>query len=804
MPPFLCYKEIRLVNILVGSLEKLMLDFLFKHKGGKYGSKCDVKKVLTSIEVSEIYTNLKHIYKFDEISQFRKTYLKDLIEKHHYLPYSYIKALEELSPAEILFGLEIKWGVNVPNSKNADATTLNRKEDVFDGENFTYTETSPLARNSVKNADWIKREGHEIKLINLAGLGNGNVSKAPGKFIDWLRQLLILPAGDIEKGIFATTIYLIPFQEREFGCAYLPKSTDVSSNLEDAELKAALGLSAKEQVQTFITFAQLAGHPVIYDVLPQTGRFAKIILANPNIARWFDIKELLEKIDKITDLVAKKLKATFDQEDVEIVKDIFKQDSIGELSEDYQKIYDEFEKEFKDLKKAYSNEMTLKENQVKIQKRVREIVAKIQEEKPDKQLKEEEISKQNDIIQELIKEGLWSAPGGAWCSAGVPVFDKMSDCGSYPIFSHYDFKGEDVSDFANLDCQTPFYFTYLENGEFNKTVIDFFVKYMESIRNDYNFDGFRIDHIDHVVDDISEKNGKPISYRVPRVVLTKLNTTIKEKIPYFASLAEYMLGGGHLKEYQEMKFDLLWGNDIIAQSEKTPEKIVEDNQNLEAYNLKHSKTGALSVLKTYNNQDGEFNVIDQYPGQLGEEGALFKWFKYKFLPGGKNAQRPVLYVDGDESFTRTGIEKVIGNEISMKRVNNDKFFAKFDAISRFAKSQQLVTEGEAQIIEQDDEGFVSWMISKEPLRTALLVVANYLAPTEKVSIEDEDGGSHSEIKEGEDVFDKKVYLPCDYKVVSEFIFDGTNFIEKEFSTQEDILTFDVLQPSEFKVFLLTK
>ena len=40
------------------------------------------------------------------------------------------------------------------------------------------------------------------------------------------------------------------------------------------------------------------------------------------------------------------------------------------------------------------------------------------------------------------------------------------------------------------------------------------------------------------------------------------------------------------------------------------------------------------MLKTYNNQDGEFRCFDQYPGQLSETGALYKWFKYKFLPGG--------------------------------------------------------------------------------------------------------------------------------------------------------------------------
>lgn len=774
-----------------------MLNFLFKKKE-------EVKK---DIEINEIYSKLKEIYNFDEISDDRKKYLSELVEKYGYLPYPHIRVLEELSPAEVLFSLEIKW----------------KKEGVFDGEKFSFTQSSPLARNSVKNADWIKKEGHDIKLVNLAGLGDGNKSEETGKFIDWLRQLLILPTGVAERGISATTIYLIPFHPREFGCAYLPTSTDVSANLEDFVLKSELNLDAKAQVQTFVTLAQLAGHPVIYDILPQTGRFAKIVLANPHIARWYDIKDLLIRLENSTDVVAKKLEEKFDAEDVEVIKDICKQtlkSGAGDLSGHYQEIYKEFEKELDELKKAYSSEMTKKEYQIKLQKRVREIVANIHGEKINKQFLEDEIKKHSDTIQALITEGLWPAPGGAWCSAGVPVFDKMSECGSYPEFKHYDFKGEDVSNLANLDCQTPFYFVCLENGQYNKPVIDFFIDLMKKIQSDYNFDGFRVDHIDHIVDEVSEKDGVPISYRAPREILANLNLAMKEKVPYFASLAEYMLWGGKcfdirlkkvvsceggfFKEYHEdMKFDILWGNDIVSQSDKTPEKIVEDNQNLANYNTKNFEIADLSILKTYNNQDGEFRVIDQYPGQLGENGALFKWFKYKFLPGGKYAQRPVLYIDGDESFTQTGIEKVIGAEISMERENNPEFFAKFDAINRFAKSQELVTEGEAQIIKQDDEGFVSWLISKEPLKSALLVVANYQHPTEKITFDDAEG-KHSEIIEGEVIIDKSVSLPGDYNVTSEFVFDGIDFVAKEFTTEEHTLVFDELEPSEFRIFMLQK
>lgn len=740
------------------------------------------------VKINEVFSKLKELYCFDSITDDRKKYLQETVENYGYLPYPQIKVLEELSDAEVLFGLQVKW----------------KREHVFDGDKFNFKETSVLARNSVKNADWIKKEGHDIKLINLAALGNGNVSSETGKFMDWMRQLLILPVGNNERGLFSTTIYLVPFHPREFGCAYLPTSIDVSKKLFDEKLKDVLS-DSKEQVQAFITLAQLAGHPVIYDILPQTGRFSKIILANPQIARWYDVNELFSKIENSMSSVAKKLEEKFDKEDVEIIFDIYKQSlksGSGDLSEDYQKIYDEFEQEINKFKKSYSEEMLCKDYQLKIQKRVREIVAQVQGEKPNKQFKEEEITKQSDVIQALIKANLWSAPGGAWCSAGVPIFNRMSDCGTYPLFIHYDYKGDDVSDFANLDCQSPYYFVYLENGQINKPVVEFFVELMAKLQKDYNFDGFRVDHLDHIVDEVSVKNGVPISYRAPKNVLAKLNSCIKQKVPYFATLAEYMLGGRFLKEYHEdMKFDVLWGDDIPSQSEKTPEKIVENNQELANYNTKDFNTDNLSVLKTYNNQDGEFSVIDRYPGQLGEDGALFKWFKYKFLPGGKYAQRPVLYVDGDESYTEIGIEKTIGNEISMKREKNYEFFAKFDAINRFAKSQELVVDGEAQIIYQDDDGFVSWLISKEPLKSALLVVANYQAPTEKVAVEDKD---YSEIKEGEDVIDKSVSLPSDYCVKSEFVFDGHDFVEKDIKEQTSVLEFEILEPSEFRVFLLSK
>ena len=762
-----------------------MLDFLFAKKE---------QETANDTELNSIYEKLKEEYSFDNISEIRKKYLSMHIQKYGYLTYSFQKAQDELTNEETLFALEEKW----------------KQNNTFKNGKFTFksNQISPLARNQEKNSDWFKREGHNIKLINLAALGNGNKSNDTGKFFDWLKQLLILPTGNLNNKIYNTTIYLIPFHPREFGCAYLPKSSEVSSKLNDKHIEELTGMSVKQQVQTFVKMAQLAGHPVIYDILPQTGRFSKFVLANPNVARWYDITELQKQLIAKVDEVAEFLSKDHDHDDIEIVKDIYVQrlqGNLGELSPAFQELYNNFEGIMLEHKKAFSNAMLEKPYQQKIHKRVKDLVAKVHELKSDKKpLKEKDITKQVETIQLLMNEGLWPAPGGAWCSAGIPVYDGMSECGGYPTFKHFDYKGDDVTAFANLDCQTPYYFVNLENGRYNEDVIELFINSMKELQHDYNFDGFRVDHIDHVVDEVSEQNGRPISYRAPRYVLNKLNSTMKKKFPYFATLAEYMLWDNFYKEYhQDMKFDVLWGNDIISQFDKTPEKICDDNQNLSVYNSKFKKGNMLSILKTYNNQDGEFHCIDQYPAQLGENGALYKWAKYKLLPGGRYAQRPMMYVDGDESFTQGGIEYTIGEEVAMRRSNNETFYTKFDAIDRFVKNNNIITNGEAQIIIDDEDGYSVWLITREPMKTAYLVVSNHKYPTEKVTKTAATGECYKEIIEGYTIFDKEIHIPGDYTVKNEYV-----IIEKDYVAQEiehsDSLHFEKLEPGEFRIFELER
>ena len=128
----------------------------------------------------------------------------------------------------------------------------------------------------------------------------------------------------------------------------------------------------------------------------------------------------------------------------------------------------------------------------------------------------------------------------------------------------------------------------------------------------------------------------------------------------------------------------------------------------------------------------------------------------------------------------------------------------FDAINRFALNNEFTLNGEAEILEQDDDGFVCWRISKDPLKTSLLVVANYNPPTEKLTETDSEGNTVKLIKEGAAVYDKEIKLPCDLKMVSEYKYDEKTKDIEEIVFEKPLteITFYTLNPSEYRIYKL--
>src|SRR5574344_1348763 len=223
--------------------------------------------------------------------------------------------------------------------------------------------------------------------------------------------------------------------------------------------------------------------------------------------------------------------------------------------------------------------MLSKSSQDQIQKDVKNLIEKTN---GIKIKSENDIKNHGQIVEKIIEKGYWTAPGGAWNSCGIPIFDGIPQMCEYPVFKHFDCKQKDVSDLANLDCQSPYYFMFLDYDQPNKKVIEFFISEIKRLQKYYGFDGFRMDHTDHIIDECSiNKKNSPISYRIPDFVLSELNNELKKNNPNFVMLAEYMLGGNYLSEYhKKMGVDCLWGNDIPAQDAKTHSNLIDHKKEL--------------------------------------------------------------------------------------------------------------------------------------------------------------------------------------------------------------------------------
>ena len=109
--------------------------------------------------------------------------------------------LEELDDSEAIFCLILK---------------LQKAKTLVNNEFINFKNPSYFKRNNIKDSNWFKKEGHNIKLLSLSGLGKTDTT---GHFIDWIKCLISLDCGNLKYGIMPATLYLIPFFEREFDCA---------------------------------------------------------------------------------------------------------------------------------------------------------------------------------------------------------------------------------------------------------------------------------------------------------------------------------------------------------------------------------------------------------------------------------------------------------------------------------------------------------------------------------------------------------------------------------------------------------
>jgi hypothetical protein len=116
---------------------------------------------ISPAELDHLFKTLHGIYSAP--APDRSAEICTAVQRFGYLPWSYQRALAELSPAETLCGLEEKLSLN----------------GVFNHGEFAWQDLSPVRRAGFQDAQWLQREQHQIKLTNLAEIPPGTAGRKP-------------------------------------------------------------------------------------------------------------------------------------------------------------------------------------------------------------------------------------------------------------------------------------------------------------------------------------------------------------------------------------------------------------------------------------------------------------------------------------------------------------------------------------------------------------------------------------------------------------------------------------------------
>lgn len=704
-----------------------------------------------------------------------------MVERHGYLPLPCLCA-GELSADALFAGLEAIWI---------------RQGVMQDGRFLERCVVSPAQRLGYANQSWMGREQHKIESLNLMGLTEMRDGKPCGSFRNLLDKLLTTAGGAPAESVAATTFYLLPPYQRDgaFRSAYCPLSSETEPALADPELAKELGLSGEQQLRLFIMLCQLAGHPVVIDLLPQTGRFAKTVFVHPDCFRWYHLASLTTQLKAILAETMEKIGRCcggLNEQAFRLALSAYQDDIDGaplelsvnsdaretnvrtgvrtlyhELCKSVQKEekkkagghlgmwYEELQEKVRDALHKLDPAATLRRfalprdywimfrqifflfarldtnmerHRLRIsnhhlgQQHQQEVVAmvrqKIAELLGGPVGSEQELDAQMHmaLISAMQQEGLWPVEGGGWNTAGNPTFRRLSPrhetpC-QYPISDHYTYRGAIANAFTgDMDIITPWYFAYLEqaaqSNNLNDAVIEKYVDYCADIYRRLLPDGFRIDHLDHSADypfSVNER-GNPISYRAPLEVFARLGRRLRASDPAFALFAEYMGWGDDrhanlYHAYQAHGIHLAISTDVVGEFRLNSCAVIQEgNQVLASYNRESHQEPHFATTRILDNHDRSHPDILPALSIFNEERALLKWMKCLFLPGGHFAERPTLYLDGNDTHTpNKAFAATFLDSKSLSRDHNMRMFCRFTSLLRFSLREPALLHGQAEFV----------------------------------------------------------------------------------------------------------
>ena len=385
----------------------------------------------------------------------------------------------------------------------------------YTNENKTTIVKSPVENNT--DSSWMLEE--DFCFLNVRALGKDK--NWSGNLIDALK---VLPT------LRASSIHLAPFFECTFDNIYaLDTLTTIHRPIVHGNYVKE-GLDAYKQMKLLIDAAHLLNKTIGFDLEPHVSQFSRIVCDNPHLFRWIELDDNKENL-----------------KDNILFHDIILEPKQNEIIDKVKKIRDNIYK---------TNNISKLEDYTIDANKLSDI--------------------HQELIKELIKNGLWTIPSHTWGGAGLPEYSHYNKNGNYPVFTYLNAKGEDHSSEA-FGMLTPYKFydrlpvnripSHDEKPTINKEGQEFFFNIFPNLRKNFKFDFVRFDYVDHVFDGILDDiDDFPVSDRLTPQVIKDLTKNIKNDNPFIGFMAERM--GDDIEKYMTVGFDLILGSDSLMDINK--------------------------------------------------------------------------------------------------------------------------------------------------------------------------------------------------------------------------------------------
>ncbi|PKK90770.1 MAG: hypothetical protein CVV64_07790 [Candidatus Wallbacteria bacterium HGW-Wallbacteria-1] len=469
---------------------------------------------------------------------------------------------------------------------------------------------SPVAKNT--DSSWIT--SCDITYINVRG--SAPAGRKTGTFMDVARMLATIPSG---------AMLLAPFTHCCDDNIYSLNSHHlINPDCIDEELMAN-GFSGEDQLALLTSAAHLMDKAIGIEILPYTARFSIHALETPELFRWF-------KTDR--DSTSKSLPNEKSKQDFHSMEKI--------LGNRYQQI-------FHDTVRATVRRICI---------RAGLLTPDSEESLPPHSML---LGVQKDIINELMREGIWTLPCQAWTAIGLPEFTGMNGDEHKPLFKYLNGSGENRIEDADehltpVKLYHPVPVNRISSGRTKpepfEEGIEFVTNLFPGYSKKFNFDFFRLQGVDRMMWSIVDSNPDfPSSDRLTPEIAATIIEKARSGKPYVAAIADR--ADDDIDKFRKVGFDLTMGweqnspldSTILGTSIARARRISRLNE----LSFGDPKSSVMMAVD-YHDVASPRKLGKSHSEIAGSRGMLLRYFAARFGSAGLG-RRPVFDILGNQEMS---------------------------------------------------------------------------------------------------------------------------------------------------------